>query len=82
MCGGVISPPLVVKPSFCVGVRLSGVAIPSFCEAGKPQLTPTPSYEVAAHVARHSLASPSCGFPFPAPIDSPVPELARDNRER
>ena len=31
MCGGVISPPLVVNPSFCVGARVSGVVNPSFC---------------------------------------------------
>ncbi len=53
MCGGGISPPLVVNPSFCVGARLSGVVNPSFFGSSSTQLSPNPPLmrQVGVHEA-------------------------------
>lgn len=53
MCGGDISPPLVVNPSFCVGVRLLGVVNPSYFGSSSTQLSPNPPLmrQVGVHEA-------------------------------
>ena len=59
MCGGVISPPLVVNPSFCVGARVSGVVNPSFFGSSSTQLSPNPPLmrKVGVHEAGRGTRS-------------------------